>query len=260
MRWWFGVLVSAVFVCSAAQAESVSPEPAIAIIIDDLGDRLAEGRRVVDLPGPVACAFLPHTPHVQRLAEAAHATGKEVMLHLPLQAKAGNDLGPGGLTLDMDQEAFVASVQASLAAVPHVSGVNNHMGSLLTRHPGHMTWLMEVLRAQEAELFFIDSRTSRHSVAEQMAREARLPTASRHVFLDHNPSPRAVEAEFERLLRIARSRGVALAIGHPYRSTLEVLERRLPQLQEDGVRLVSVSEMIELETERDKSWQTSSSH
>ncbi|MGB5354029.1 MAG: divergent polysaccharide deacetylase family protein, partial [Woeseia sp.] len=63
--------------------------PRIALIIDDLGYGLTVGRRTIDLPGPVACAVLPDTPRARVLAELAAAHGKEVLLHLPLQAQDG---------------------------------------------------------------------------------------------------------------------------------------------------------------------------
>lgn len=225
-----------------AAAAAVQP-PVISIIIDDIGPALQPGQRAIALPGPVAFAFLPHTPHSVALAELAAQRQKEVLLHLPMQAVQEGPLGPGAVTLDMDRDEFAAAVAASLAAIPHRVGVNNHMGSLLTRHPGHMTWLMQELK-QQGDLFFVDSRTSAQTVAEQMAREQGVPVLRRHVFLDHDPTPQAVEAEFDRLLALARRQGQALAIGHPYPSTLSVLERRLPELPAQGIELVALQELL----------------
>ncbi|MEJ2118927.1 MAG: divergent polysaccharide deacetylase family protein, partial [Alphaproteobacteria bacterium] len=61
------------------------------------------------------------------------------------------------LTLTMPREEFLATLEHDLASIPYVTGVNNHMGSLLTRDPTSMRWLMGSLR--EADLYFIDSRT-----------------------------------------------------------------------------------------------------
>ncbi len=219
--------------------------PRIAIIIDDLGDQWRAGSRAVDLPGPVTYAFLPHTRYAARLAERAHRQGKEVMLHLPMQAMAGKALGPGGLTLDMSRRQLLETLARDLAAIPHVVGINNHMGSLLTRHPGHMQWLMEAIR-DRGDLFFLDSRTTHLTVAERLARENGVPVMRRDVFLDDDPAPGAVEGEFERLIAKARRQGYAIGIGHPYPATLELLERRLPRLaSEEGVELVPVSRLVE---------------
>ena len=216
------------------------PQGLLVLIIDDMGDRPVEGDRVAALEGPVVCAFLPHTPHATRQAERCHAQDKEVMLHQPMEAKNGASLGPGGLRLDMRRDEFEAVVRANLEAIPHATAVNNHMGSLLTRHPGHMTWLMETLR-DEGEFLFVDSRTSVHTVAEQMAREADLPTLRRDVFLDHHRDPEAIRSQLRRAVEQARRTGVAVAIGHPYPETLDVLEADLAGLlAAHDVRLASL--------------------
>ena len=47
-------------------------QPRIAIIIDDLGYSRDAGVRVLQLPGPVACAFIPDAPYSVEQAEVAH--------------------------------------------------------------------------------------------------------------------------------------------------------------------------------------------
>ena len=218
--------------------------PRIAIIIDD---------RVLALPGPVACAVLPHTPLAGYIGRQAPAAGKEVMLHLPLQP-IGAALPPGLGSIDLDntRRQLAAILAADLASVPNVSGVNAHMGSLLTRHPGHMQWLMTELK-RHGGLFFVDSYTTPASVALQMAQEAGLPATRREVFLDNDPAPEAlrglaapaaIEHEFARLMARARRHGQAVAIGHPYATTLAFLERVLPQLADRGIELVPVAAVL----------------
>lgn len=244
----------------AADADAdPQPLPAIAIIIDDLGGRLDAGRRAVELPGPVACAFLPHTAHTRQLAMLAHSHNKEVMLHLPMQTVEARPLDAGGLRLDMTHREFVQALQQDLAAVPHVTGINNHMGSLLTRHPGHMLWLMQEIN-RHGKLFFVDSRTTAATVALQVAMENDVPSLKRDVFLDNDPAPGAVRAQFLYLVRRAKQDGNAVAIGHPHPGTLKVLEQMLPTLAQHGVRLVSVAEMIQLRQAENASWHVSSYH
>ncbi len=238
-------------------AEPGRAVPAIAIIIDDLGDRLAAGERALNLRGPLTYSILPRTPHAARLARLAHARGKEVMLHLPMQAERGNRLGPGGLTLDMDRAAFSRTVMANLESVPHAAGVNNHMGSLLTRHAVPMTWLMEELK-QRGRLYFVDSRTTPGTIAGREAESQGVPTLTRDIFLDAIQTRAFVTRQFDRLIEQARLNGWAVGIGHPYPETLEVLEEVLPRLRERGVELVPVSTLIAFrEKQRIKQWQAS---
>lgn len=235
-RW---LLLTGILALGSAEAE-----PVVALIVDDVGFRYAESRRAAALPGPVACAVIPGTPHGARMARMAHARGKEVMLHLPMQpVDRRRPVGDHGIRLDTTQLGVAAALRAGVDAVPHVSGVNNHMGSLITRHPGHMTWLMRDLR--ERGLFFVDSMTTESSVALSMAREQGVRATRRDIFLDaEDSSEEQVRARLEQLLALASRQGHALGIAHPYPATMAVLERELPRL--DGVRLVPVRELIAL--------------
>lgn len=247
--------------CAAllAQLPAVGAQPSppvISIIIDDMGKTLGEGRRTLGLHGPVACAFLPRAPYSRELAIAAHAAGKEVMLHLPMDSVDGRRLDAGAVTLNMTRREFVDAVDANLAAVPYVRGINNHMGSLLTRHPGHMLWLMQALQ-RHAPMFFVDSRTTVATIARQVAHENGVPSTDRNVFLDNQLNVDEMEYQFDRLLRLARKYGSAVAIGHPHPQTLALLEQRLPTLKGQGIRLLPVAELIRLQQEDEHTWQAS---
>lgn len=216
----------------------------IAIIIDDLGYQLQAGQRAIALPGPLAFAFIPGAPRATMLARMAHQEGKEVLVHLPLQATTDErPHEPVGIELDMSRERVGSVFEQALESVPHAVGINSHRGSLLTRHPGHMQWLMEEISARE-DLFFVDSYTTHHSVALQIAAEAGVDAVKRDVFLDPDRAPETVEREFARMKRLAQQHGQVVAIGHPYSATLDLLEARLPELEQEGFELVSISELV----------------
>ena len=217
--------------------------PRLAVVIDDVGQSLTVGRRVLALPGPVALAILPQLPHSQTLASEAAAAGKPVMLHLPMENMAGLSIGPGGLTTGMTEAEFRSQLQQSLNAFGPIQGVNNHMGSRLTADRQRMDWLMQVLA--ERQLFFVDSRTTAQTQAAFAAEAARVPHVSRDIFLDNVRSEAEIDHEFRQVLARARKQGAAVLIGHPYPETLAYLERRLPQLEAEGVQLVSVQVLLE---------------
>ncbi len=237
-----GALLGTLVLLLAAPVAADSPR--IAIIIDDLGYHLTNGRRAIGLPGPVAFSFLPGAPRARALAEHAHAHGKDVLLHLPLQAHGDDERRePSEIDIDMSRARLAAVFGEAVQSVPHVVGINSHRGSLLTRHPGHMQWLMEEIGKREP-LFFVDSFTHHGSVALQIARENGIEATKRDVFLDPDASPETVAREFDRMKRLARERGAAVAIGHPHPATLELLERELPRLVDEGFQLVRISELV----------------
>jgi len=219
--------------------------PSIAIIIDDIGYRLVDGQNAVNLPGAVTCSFLPHTPFADLLANKAFANGKELMVHIPMESSLGKKLGPGGLTLNMDEADFKRVAQADIDSIPHASGVNNHMGSLLTLQPNAMNWLMTVLNKRK-DLYFIDSRTAEKSIAYATAKEHGISATQRDIFLDNNATKPAIRKQLQRAIAQAKKYGTAIAIGHPYPETMAVLADELKKFKDLGIQLVSASEIIKI--------------
>jgi len=238
------------------QSLPVSDSPQIAVIIDDLGDRLHDGKRVIQLPGEVTVSIIPFTPFAKRLALLAHDNHKEIMLHLPMESMDERYLGRGGLNETMNENRFNQTLQASLNAVPDIVGVNNHMGSRLTQDSTRMGWVMDRL-LRHGELYFIDSRTTAKSQADTVARQYGLEHGSRDVFLDDDKSQAMMQKQWDYLLRLARRQGSAIAIGHPYPETIRFLQQTLPTLAKERIDLVPVSALLQWrQTRRSLAWQT----
>jgi polysaccharide deacetylase 2 family uncharacterized protein YibQ len=231
-------------------------QPAISIIIDDLGYTKSRDARALKLPGNITYSFLPHTPYARELAIQAHRLNKEVMLHQPMEALSHKKLGPGGLTAEMTRNQYIAQLESNLESVPYAVGINNHMGSLLTQFPGQMRWVMKEL-AKHSNLYFVDSYTTATSIGQKTARENWVPTIRRDVFLDTDRDPGKIRKNFRRLIKKAKTTGIALAIGHPYPETMAILEKELPKLSEKGIKLLPVSELLATRTNRVSTWRAS---
>lgn len=233
--------------------------PTVALLIDDLGYDRHAARRALALPPPVAVAVLPHSPHGRAIARAAGRAGTDVLVHLPMQG-ASEAVEAGTLDGRMSNRELRRGVRRALDAVPGAIGVNNHQGSALTADLGAMRAVMQVLAARGRSLLFIDSRTTAATQAEAAARLAGVPVARRHVFLDHHRGADAVAASVRDWLARARRQGCALAIGHPHRQTLRVLERLLPRADDvDRVDLRTYIERCGINAPGGNTWQASSS-
>lgn len=216
----------------------------LVIIIDDIGNHYQLGMRALELPGKLSYAFLPKTPQASRLAKVAANMGaeKEVLLHMPMEAIGEQILGPAGLYNHLSREEFGKRIDLALREIPNAVGLSNHMGSYLTQQSDKMDWVMAEL--SHRELYFLDSRTAGASSARQAANEYRVPYIARDHFLDHHRDTETIRSMFERAVANARRSGMAVLIGHPYRSTLSFLEAQLPGIESQGIQLVTVSEAI----------------
>lgn len=239
---------------SAPEPSPVAPAVAaarIAIVIDDLGNDREALERIARWPFPVAGAVLPGLPDSAEAARLLSSSGKEVLLHLPMEPDGYPRVRPGpGVVLRSDSdEKIERTVAEDLDSVPGAVGVNNHMGSAATADPRVMRAVVRVLSGRR--LFLLDSRTTEATVARRIADEASLPAVSRRVFLDAVESPDGIERAFRDLLSKARKDGSALAIGHPHPATLSLLERELPLLAGQHVELVTVSSLARVSRVRD---------
>lgn len=224
---------------------AASDGPRVAIVIDDLGANLRAAKSLLAIPQSLTFAVLPKLTHSREIAEAAAAAGHDVLLHLPMEPLdyPAKNPGPGALLRSMTPEAMSEVLRDNLASVPHAVGVNNHMGSRLTQDEETMRLILTTLN--ERRLFFLDSYTTSRSIVSQVARELGMPTASRHVFLDHElGDPDYVAAQMERLAAVARKHGAAIGIGHPRPSTIAALKEHLPKLSEAGIAVVPLSTLI----------------
>ena len=108
-----------------------------------------------------------------------------------------------------------------------------------------MRWLMDRIHST-GDLFFVDSYTTHHSVAMDVAQQVGVPAVRRDIFIDHERDPAYMREQLERLKRRASAEGQAVAIGHPYPETIALLEEALPELLAEGYELVPVSELVDM--------------
>lgn|GEM_PF-703923 len=228
---------------SAGIARATAGPARIALVIDDLGRSLDELDNLHRLGVPITYAVLPFESQTAEVAAALRRRHDEILCHLPMEPRSGGNPGPGALRFGMSPEQLRQSTLAAIAAVPGAVGVNNHMGSALSADTGSMSTILSVLAARG--LYFLDSRTSAQSVGFRVATSLGVPAAERQIFLDDDPRPEAVAAEFQHLLEIARTRGGAIAIGHPHPATLATLAAEVPRAQVLGYRFVQVSALLD---------------
>jgi hypothetical protein len=223
------------------------PEPGsrgqLAVILDDAGYSLEQLEAVASLPRPVAVAVLPHLPNSSRWAVRMHEAGHEVLLHLPMEPEDPHGRpGPGAVRVSMSEGEIRTAVRSAMNSVPHLVGVNNHMGSKATADLRTMTWVLQEIAVRG--LYFADSRTTAATVAEDAARAQGVPTARRHVFLDNDQSPAAIQRQLETAVELARLDGWAVAIGHVHPTTVSVLEESWELLRHLGADPVAPSEVV----------------
>ncbi|MGH9453831.1 MAG: divergent polysaccharide deacetylase family protein, partial [Terriglobia bacterium] len=214
-----------------------------AIIIDDLGQNLNAAHELAGLNYPLTFSIMPRVLYARETAELARRSGLEVMLHLPMQPRPASHarISSHEIRAGMSSDEVERTVEQDLGDVPFVAGVNNHMGSQATADPKLMAAVMTVLASRH--LFFIDSRTTVDTVALDVARRRGIPSFYRSVFLDDTRNVNYTLGQLRQFCDVVKKQGAAIAIGHPYPTTLAALARFLPEFESEQIELVPASRL-----------------
>lgn len=220
----------------------------VCLIMDDAGYANPLTEEFIRLPVRMGIAVLPFLEKSAETAEKAHRSGKEVLLHLPMEPRNFRArkirLFPQEILVGMSEESIRHNVGRMLKELKYARGVNNHQGSRATEDDGTMTALLQILK--EKELFFVDSLTSPQSVTEKTARKLGTAYAPRDVFLDNADDYAYIKGQMEKLIRVALRKKKAVGIGHvSHGNTLKVLKDFIPVFQKEGIRLVNPSRIVD---------------
>jgi len=215
----------------------------MAIIIDDAGHNLRALDAMLNLPVRLNVAVLPRLYYSKKIAETLHENGFEILLHQPMEPlNVEVDPGPGAIYTTMTEDEVVKTLEENFKQIPHLVGINNHMGSKVTSNKG----LMEIVlrTTNKNNLFFIDSVTAR-SQANEAAKEVGVSIQSRDIFIDNDKDIELIKKQIRRLKDIAQKEGKAIGIGHFFPVTIQAIAQVLPELEAEGVEIVPVSQLLD---------------
>jgi len=227
----------------SSSEEETNFSPKVAFIIDDLGYETGVAKKIMELEFPVALSILPFLRYSEFIAEEGKKNNQEIMLHLPMESNnSSTNPGPGAIKFYMSEEEIRQAVRDCILDFPYIIGANNHMGSKITEDRKIMEIILEEIK--EYNLFFIDSLTTKDSIAYEVAQEMKIKSAARSVFLDNENDMEYIKGQMLEVQETALKEGVVIAIGHSRINTFYVLKRMVPELIKAGIEIVPVSELV----------------
>ncbi|MCD6099755.1 MAG: divergent polysaccharide deacetylase family protein [Candidatus Marinimicrobia bacterium] len=229
--------------------DSFFRKPRIAVIIDDFGygyDEVVRGFLGLDVK--LNISIIPGHRYSRMISVDAVNAGKEVLIHMPMEAVEANRRYNDTeqefmIKADMSSVEVNERINLAVMELPEAKGMNNHMGSLVTVKPDIMR--VVAMNLKKKNLYFVDSLTSPQSVAYSIMKEEGVKVGVRSVFLDNELDFNEIKAKFDKLKKIARRKGKAIGIGHVKRETLEVLRQLIRKGYFSDVIFVFASEVVE---------------
>lgn len=226
-----------------ATPAAATKRPRVAVVIDGLGVDRAETARAIALPPAVTLSFVAYASDLAEQTAAARRTGHELLLHVPMEPiSVTAAMGSYGLGRNMPRDELVRRLRWDLSRFGAYVGVDNHMGTEFAQDTPAMRVVMDELRRQG--LLYLDARAVPTAPVAVAARDFGVPYAARDIFLDGEQAAIAVDARLAQLVKLARERGSAIAVGHAHDATLSALQRWLPTLSRQGVVLVPLTAVV----------------
>ena len=196
-------------------------KPKLVIIIDDVVSK-SQKDKILNIGYPITMAFLPPNG-VQKESAIIAQNLPFHMIHFPMQAsKNFKNIEIDTLNISDSYEKIEARVKKLRDLYPNTTYTNNHTGSVFTENYEAMDKLFRALK--KYNFIFVDSKTTPNSVAKELSIKYQMPYIVRDTFLDNDRSFTAIQNQLKDAIRVAKKQGFAIAIGHPYEVTFQVLK------------------------------------
>ena len=196
-------------------------KPKLVIIIDDVVSK-SQKDKILNIGYPITMAFLPPNG-VQKESAIIAQNLPFHMIHFPMQAsKNFKNIEVNTLNISDSYETIEARVKKLRDLYPNTTYTNNHTGSVFTENYEAMDKLFRALK--KYNFIFVDSKTTPNSVAKELSIKYQMPYIVRDTFLDNDRSFTAIQNQLKDAIRVAKKQGFAIAIGHPYEVTFQVLK------------------------------------
>jgi len=204
-------------------------KPKLIIIIDDV---VSQGQKdkILNIGYPITISFLPPTKDHPNSAKIAQDL-TYYMIHFPLQAtSAFKNFEENTLNVTDSYNIIENRVKQLRKWYPKAVYTNNHTGSAFTSNFEAMDKLFRALK--KYNFIFVDSKTSINSVAKELSVKYKVPYILRDIFLDNDKNFTYIQNQLKLAIKTAKKQGYAIAIGHPYDITFQVLKESKHLLKE----------------------------
>ena len=223
----------------------------LAIVIDDFGGYEQGGvETMLSIDAPLTCAVMPNLENSLINSTKALEAGKEVIVHMPMQAHVSIPemwYGTNYIKTGDTAEQVNHKLDTAFKSVKGAKGFNIHIGSGACQNIETMKHVYQY--AKENNLFFLDSRTHERTVCQTVAEALDVVYLGRDEFLEPKgaKSYEGAKHHLKVACELAKEKGYAIAIGHVGNhggeSTARAIKDGIKDIEAMGVKIVPLSEL-----------------
>lgn len=235
------------------QAALPANAPTISIVFTNAGmSREVTTRALEELPAQVAFAFSPYPQATEELMKKAQDDKRDTLLLIPMEPGSypKDDPGPKALLTRLSEQENRKALNALLARGTGTVGVVNYMGSRFLSDSKSMPPVFAALKGKN--LFFIEDSALPSANTALAADQTGIDYKAADLSIDDNPTEAAIRQSLIELEKRASEKGYAIGMMHPYPVSISTLQSWAGTLDNRGIRLVTLSDMMKLSAEHEQ--------
>lgn len=219
-------------------------KPVVVVIVKGLGLSASTTETALELPPEITLGFSPYSPFIQNWAQRALADGHEIILNIPMETRdyKVDDPGPYALLTSSSKDDNITRLKMLLSLVDGYRAIYSEKGEMFTQSIGSVKPILSTLKEQNT--YFIYGGGYADFSLIQVADGLNYPLLVSDVIIDEEITSEGINEKLATVEKIAKEKGYAVAMAHPYPISVRMLERWLPRAEKNGIKVVPVSLLL----------------
>lgn len=217
----------------------------MAILVEDFGFEPTESSvGFLSFPEPLSVSMVSSRKLSTWTAQIANEYKKEILIMLPMEPipKTFSRYDKTQIKLHYPEEKIKSIIKEATDALPSFAGFCNFYGSRVMQDSRVMQIVFEEVKKHHG--YFVITAEDKKSVAVQLARKIKIPYEKIDYTINTDISAATIEDTLRFYAILAQNTGKVIIRGRASSSFITALQNTLPQLKQNGIRLVYISEIL----------------
>ncbi len=217
----------------------------MAILVEDFGFKADQTTAAfLSFTEPVSVSMVSSRRLSTWTAQIANEYKKEILIMLPMEPLPESYSKYDGIKIKIDypEERIKTIIKDATDAIPSFAGFCNFYGNRVLEDSRVMKIIFKEIQKHHG--YFIITSESKKSIAESIAKKIQLPYQKIDFTINSDNSAEIIGDSLRYCAVLAQKTGKVLVRGRASDSFITALQNTLPQIKQNGIQLVYVSEIL----------------
>lgn len=197
----------------------------------------------LSFPEPLTVSLIPTLKKSEWTAQIASEYKKEIIIHLALEGKNDKNIQESSIIMVHYPEEHIRKIiQNAIKAIPNFAGFSNYNESIVLGDSRIMSIILNEVNRNKS--YFINTYRSNFNVIQELADSLHVPYGEVTHKIVENSETQSIEEQLKHFAVIALEMSTVIVAAKASYSFIQSLKNVHPMLQQNGVQLVYVSDIL----------------